>query len=81
MRGLSPETVEGVLETAAGAAASGSRDRLIGLATLLLDVAVSSEAELEFVRALAAKAPEFLATSPASDEATVTRMMTRCPEG
>jgi len=65
----------GVLETAAGAAASGSRDRLIGLPMLLLDVAVSSEAELEFVRALAAKAPEFLATPPASDEATVTRMV------
>jgi hypothetical protein len=43
-----------VLEIAAGAACGDSRDGLIGLPTLLLDVAVSSEAELEFVRAVPA---------------------------
>lgn len=64
----------GVLEIAAGAADGGERDNLIGLPTLLLDVTVGSEAELAFVQALAARSPELLATLPASDEASVTRM-------
>lgn len=64
----------GMLEIAAAAARGGGQDRLIGLRTLLLDVAVSTEAEVEFVRALAARAPEVVATAPASDEAAVTRL-------
>jgi hypothetical protein len=44
------------------AAAGTNLHRLIGLPVLLLDVPVGSEAELAFVRALAARAPEVLAT-------------------
>jgi RecB family exonuclease len=65
----------GVLEVAASAARGSEPNRLIGLPTLLLDVAITNEAELEFVRAVAANASDFLATSPAADEATTARMV------
>jgi superfamily I DNA/RNA helicase len=55
-------------------AADGARShRLSGLPILMLDVPLTSEAELAFVIAFAAGAPEFLATVPAADEPTVTR--------
>ena len=47
-----------------------ARAPLLGLPTLLLDVALESAAERDFVAALAARAPEFLATVPAGDDAT-----------
>jgi ATP-dependent helicase/nuclease subunit B len=64
----------GVLELAAEAASGSKPDRLIGLPTLLLDVRVGSEAELDFVQAIAEKAPEICATAPAADEAGLGRM-------
>ena len=46
----------------------------MGLPVLLLDVPVGSENELAFVRALAAAAPEMLATVPAADDSTLSRI-------
>lgn len=46
------------------------RAPLLGLPTLLLDVALESAAERDFAAALAARAPELLATVPAGDDAT-----------
>lgn len=43
---------------------------LLGLPTLLLDVAIESAAERELVAALAARAPNFLATLPSGDDAS-----------
>jgi len=48
-----------------------SVSRLLGLPLLLLDVPVTSRAELAFVRAVALAAPEVLATIPAADELTI----------
>ena len=42
----------------------------LGLPTLLLDVAIESAAERDFVAALAARAPALLATVPTGDDAT-----------
>src|SRR5262245_48465754 len=61
----------GVLQLAAEAARSPDRHRLIGLPTLLLDVAIASQAELAFTNALADAAPALLATAPAADAATI----------
>jgi hypothetical protein len=60
----------GILALAAEGAAT---HRLSGLPLLMLDVPMVSDAEFRFVRALAANAPEILATVPAADEATIDR--------
>jgi ATP-dependent helicase/nuclease subunit B len=64
----------GLLETAAGAVGGSRPHRLVGLPTLLLDISLSSEAELDFVGSLAAKAPELLATAHAADQTSVRRI-------
>ena len=48
--------------------------RLSGLPLLMLDVPIASEAELAFLRALAMRAPEILATVPAADKLTLARV-------
>jgi RecB family exonuclease len=48
--------------------------RLSGLPLLMLDVPIASEAELAFLRALATRAPEILATVPAADKLTLTKI-------
>jgi CRISPR/Cas system-associated exonuclease Cas4 (RecB family) len=50
------------------------RAPLLGLPTLLLDVAIESAAERDFIAALAARAPELFATVPAGDDATATAL-------
>ena len=52
------------------------RTPLLGLPTLLLDVAIESAAERDFAAALAARAPALLATLPAGDDATATALTT-----
>jgi ATP-dependent helicase/nuclease subunit B len=66
----------GFLAVATEAALSGQANRhgFIGLPLLMLDVSVGSEAELAFVQALAASAPDLLATVPAADEPTLRRL-------
>jgi ATP-dependent helicase/nuclease subunit B len=66
----------GVLALAAEAAGDGGarRHRFVGLPLLLLDVPLGSEAELAFVEAIAAAAPDLLATVPATDEPTLRRL-------
>jgi hypothetical protein len=66
----------GVLALAAEAVdgAGPNSHRLTGLPTLLLDVAIGSEAELALVRALCARAPDVLATVPAADQPTLARV-------
>jgi hypothetical protein len=55
-------------------AAEGARaHRLAGLPLLMLDVPIGTEAELAFVRALAADAPQILATVPTADDPTLAR--------
>jgi ATP-dependent helicase/nuclease subunit B len=49
-------------------------NRLVSLPMLLLDVPITSEAEFAFVDALAAAAPDILATVPAADQPTLGRM-------
>jgi ATP-dependent helicase/nuclease subunit B len=56
------------------AAASAPAHPLAGLPLLMLDVPVATKAELGFVQALAAAAPEVLATVPAADRATLARL-------
>jgi ATP-dependent helicase/nuclease subunit B len=65
----------GVLNLATEAA-SGRRAcrRLINLPMLLLDVPISSEAELAFLDALANRSPDTLATIPAADQTTLGRI-------
>jgi ATP-dependent helicase/nuclease subunit B len=67
----------GVLQLATDAIGSPNRHRLIGLPTLLLDVAIATEAELAFVTALLAAAPAALTTAPAADVATIGRFRDR----
>jgi ATP-dependent helicase/nuclease subunit B len=65
----------GVLASATEAATG--RDgvpRLVGLPMLLLDVPITTDTELAFVGALAAAAPNILATVPAADRETLGRM-------
>lgn len=66
----------GVLALATEAASGNgtNRHRLIGLPMLLLDLPVGSAAELAFVRALTATAPDMLVTVPAADEPTIRRI-------
>jgi hypothetical protein len=52
----------------------GGIHRLIKLPMLLLDVPITGEAELAFLRALAAAAPDTLATVPAADQPTLGRI-------
>jgi ATP-dependent helicase/nuclease subunit B len=65
------------LATEAASAADTHLHHLIGLPILLLDVPISSEAELVFVRALAAAATEVVATVPAADAPTLSRLRDR----
>src|ERR1700722_3453440 len=65
------------LATHAASVGGGNRPRLIGLPTLLLDVPIRNEAEVAFVRALAAAAAEVLATVPAADQLTLGRLRDR----
>src|SRR6267143_4224769 len=58
----------GILSLAAEGAPA---HRLSGLPLLMLDVPISSEAELAFLRAFATRAPEILATVPAADKLTL----------
>jgi ATP-dependent helicase/nuclease subunit B len=67
----------GVLMLATEAANGRNLHGLIGLPTLLLDVPIAGEAELAFVSALAAAAPEMLATVPAADLPTLGRVRDR----
>ena len=56
-------------------ASEGARaHQFSGLPLLLLDVPVRSEAELVFLRTLAANAPEIFATVPAADRPTLARL-------
>jgi ATP-dependent helicase/nuclease subunit B len=48
--------------------------RLAGLPLLMLDVPIASQAELAFLRALATRAPEILATVPAADKQTLAKI-------
>jgi RecB family exonuclease len=63
-----------LLRLAAQRAASGSAHPLLGLPTLLLDVAIENAAERTLVAALAARAPELVATLPAGDAASEARL-------
>jgi ATP-dependent helicase/nuclease subunit B len=69
----------GVLALAAEAASASGADlhHLIGLPLLLLDVPIGSEAELAFVRALAAATAEVVATVPAMDQRTLSQLRDR----
>ena len=64
----------GTLELATSAIAGLDPPRLAGLPTLLLDVPISTEAELGFVASFAAAAPEVHATIPTGDAATLARL-------
>ena len=65
----------GVLQLAANAAADhGFRHQLLGLPTLLLDVAVTTASDFAIVRALCSRAPETLVTVPANDTNTFARL-------
>jgi hypothetical protein len=48
--------------------------RLSGLPLLMLDVPITSEAELAFLRALVTRAPEILVTVPAADKLTLVKI-------
>jgi ATP-dependent helicase/nuclease subunit B len=56
-------------------AASGRVHRLVGLPMLLLDVPITSEAELAFLTALAGASSDTLATVPAADQPTLGRIL------
>jgi ATP-dependent helicase/nuclease subunit B len=63
----------GVLRIATDTIGSPDRHRLVGLPTLLLDVAIATEAEVAFVTALAAAAPTVLVTAQTGDATTIGR--------
>lgn len=67
----------GVLQLATDAIGSANRHRLVGLPTVLLDVAIATEAELAFMAALVAAAPAVLATAPTADAATIGHLRDR----
>jgi ATP-dependent helicase/nuclease subunit B len=68
----------GVLISAAEAVMSGDfAHRLVGRPTLLLDVPLTTEAELSFVRTLCSHTTEMLAVVPAADEPTLIRLRQR----
>ncbi len=60
----------GMLELATETARSEPVPRFVGIPTLLLDVAVESVRERDFVAALGARAPKLLATIPSGDAHT-----------
>ncbi|MBV8097360.1 MAG: PD-(D/E)XK nuclease family protein, partial [Acetobacteraceae bacterium] len=62
------------LATEAANSNGAQQHSLIGLPLLLHDVRIGSEAELAFIRALANRSPETLATVPSADEPTLRRM-------
>ena len=65
----------GLLAIATDAVAGeGSTHPLIGLPTIMLDVPVTTEAELDFLRAFGPRIPELLFLAPAADERTITRV-------
>jgi ATP-dependent helicase/nuclease subunit B len=66
----------GVLALATACVSGSARNwhRLVGLPTVLLDISLSNEAELAFIHALVAAAPEVLATVPSADEPTLNRI-------
>ena len=51
----------------------GSTHPLLGLPTIMLDVPVTTEAELDFLRAFGPRIPELLFLAPAADERTLAR--------
>jgi hypothetical protein len=63
--------------TEAASAVGGERPHLVGLPMLLLDVPIGNEAELSFIHSLALAAPAVLATAPAADEPTLSRLRDR----
>ena len=67
----------GTLELATSAISRPDRHRLVGLPTLLLDVAVRTEAEFEFLSAFVSAAQETLATVPVADIETLHRICDR----
>jgi ATP-dependent helicase/nuclease subunit B len=67
----------GTLEFAVNAISAVDRPRLAGLPTLMLDLPIVSNAELAFVRALAASAPEVMVTIPSADVASLARFRSR----
>jgi ATP-dependent helicase/nuclease subunit B len=67
----------GVLVLVADAVSGPNHHRLIDLPMLLLDVPITSDAELAFVGALVATSPEVLATIPAADLPTLGRIRDR----
>ena len=60
--------------TEAVIAVDGERLHLVGLPMLLLDVHIGNDAELSFIYSLALAASEVLATAPAADGPTLTRL-------
>jgi ATP-dependent helicase/nuclease subunit B len=66
-----PGVLHLAMEAASGRAGA---HRLLKLPMLLLDVPITSEAELAFLNALAAAAPDTLATVPTADQPTLGRI-------
>jgi ATP-dependent helicase/DNAse subunit B len=67
----------GVLRLAVTAASDrANRHQLLGLPTLLLDVAVTTASELAIVRALSSRSSEMLVTAPTNDTTTLARLRT-----
>src|SRR5262249_16263723 len=57
----------------------GFTHRLIGLPTILLDVPVTSEAELDLLRAVGPRIPDLLFLTPVADERTFARVQAALP--
>ncbi|MGA8477218.1 MAG: hypothetical protein WB696_04600, partial [Chthoniobacterales bacterium] len=69
-----------VLRVATEVAKCGAKmSRLIGLRTVLLDVSITNEAELAFLKAFGGAAPDVLATIPAADQPTLSRVCDALP--
>jgi ATP-dependent helicase/nuclease subunit B len=70
----------GLLTIATDAVMSeGFTHRLIGLPTILLDVPVTSGAELDLLRAFGPRIPDLLFFTPAADERTLARVQAALP--
>jgi hypothetical protein len=63
--------------TEAASALDGERLRLVGLPMLLLDVPIRNGRSSPFTHSLALAAPAVLATAPAADEPTLSRLRDR----
>ena len=63
--------------TEAVIAVDGERLHLVGLPMLLLDVPIGNDSELSFIYSLALAAPEVLATAPAAEGPTLSRLRDR----